>query len=82
MVVVDFFATWCGPCVMISPKLEIMSKEEKYKDSVVFVKVSMKDEGGDAMGLEREGEVKGMGREGMLYYRKIIILLIHSTNNK
>lgn len=39
LVVVDFYATWCGPCKMIAPKLEEMSLE--FKDSVVFLKVDV-----------------------------------------
>jgi thioredoxin 1 len=41
VVVVDFFATWCGPCMRIAPKLEEMSKSEQYKDKVVFLKVDV-----------------------------------------
>jgi thioredoxin 1 len=26
-VLVDFFATWCGPCTMLSPLVEKLSKE-------------------------------------------------------
>ena len=29
-VIVDFYATWCGPCKMIKPKFESM--ESEYKD--------------------------------------------------
>ncbi|KAJ3396221.1 Thioredoxin-2 [Lobulomyces angularis] len=38
VVVVDFTATWCGPCKMVAPKFEEMSK--KYPDAV-FVKVDV-----------------------------------------
>lgn len=38
LVFVDFFATWCGPCKMIAPKLEAMEKEFT---KVVFLKVDV-----------------------------------------
>ena len=39
-VIVDFFATWCGPCKMLSPVLEQLSEE--YSD-ITFVKVDVDD---------------------------------------
>ncbi|KAG6444133.1 hypothetical protein O3G_MSEX003230 [Manduca sexta] len=39
LVVIDFMATWCGPCKMIGPKLDEMAAE--MADSIVVVKVDV-----------------------------------------
>ena len=36
--VVDFYADWCGPCRMVSPIIEALSKE--YAGRAKFVKVN------------------------------------------
>lgn len=38
LVLVDFHATWCGPCKMIAPKLEEFANT--YADKLVIVKVN------------------------------------------
>lgn len=39
VVVVDFFATWCGPCKMLTPIFESLSKE--MSDKVDFAKIDI-----------------------------------------
>jgi thioredoxin 1 len=38
-VFVDFYATWCGPCKILSPTVEELSKQ--YKGKVTFFKVDV-----------------------------------------
>ncbi|KAF4692176.1 hypothetical protein FOZ63_033470 [Perkinsus olseni] len=45
LVVVDYFASWCGPCVTMGPKFEAMAGE--FDGKAVFIKVDV-DEAEDA----------------------------------
>ena len=42
-VVVDFWATWCGPCKMLAPVVK--SVAEKYEGKIKVGKVNVDDEG-------------------------------------
>ena len=37
-VIIDFWETWCGPCMRLLPEMEKLA--EKYKGKVVFYKVN------------------------------------------
>ena len=54
VLLVDFWATWCGPCRASFPKYEAMAK--KYSDDVVIIGISEDDE---ADGIKEFAEQTG-----------------------
>lgn len=44
--VIDFYATWCGPCKAISPLFDSLKRE--YEGEVEFVRVDVDEESGTA----------------------------------
>ncbi|XP_078446264.1 thioredoxin z [Wolffia australiana] len=52
--VVDFYATWCGPCIIMAQQLETLAVE--YENNVQFVKVDTDDE----YEFARDMQVRGL----------------------
>lgn len=51
VVLVDFYADWCGPCKMVAPVLEELSHEYEGQLSIVKVNVDQENELAAAYGV-------------------------------
>lgn len=48
LVLMDFYADWCGPCKMQGPIFEALAEDEEYRDKAEFRKVNVDKEGAQA----------------------------------
>lgn len=40
-VLVDFWASWCGPCMILKPILELIAEDEEFKDKFLLAKCNV-----------------------------------------
>ena len=64
LVVVDFFATWCGPCKMLSPTVEKMAE---LHPEVHFYKVDIDED------MDLATRFKVMSVPTLLYFRRGVV---------
>ena len=50
-VLVDFFATWCGPCKMLTPVIESVAEKLEGKVTVVKVEVDQSSDVAQRFGI-------------------------------
>lgn len=55
MCIVDFFATWCEPCKMLSPVVEAVSEMKEFGNTVNFYKVDI--DGLESLAMKYQVEV-------------------------
>lgn len=41
LVIVDFWATWCGPCKVIGPMFRKLANDPEYEKDVIFASVDV-----------------------------------------
>jgi len=41
LLIIDFYATWCGPCKVISPAFDRLAKQHEGSTSIIFAKVDV-----------------------------------------
>lgn len=75
-VIVDFWATWCGPCKMIAPVFEELARD--HSDKVTFAKVDIDK----APGLQRDLQIMSIPTLIVFSGGKQVVQLVGAQSKK
>jgi thioredoxin 1 len=62
--IIDFYADWCGPCKMVAPVLEELSKDYKGKVNVYKVDTEKEHELASVFGIRSIPSILFVPKEG------------------
>lgn len=62
--IIDFYADWCGPCKMVAPVLEDLSKEYEGKIIIYKVNTDMEQELSAVFGVQSIPTILFIGADG------------------
>lgn len=80
-VLIDFFASWCGPCKMLAPVIQEIKNEQVEETRVLKIDIDKNQE------LSHKLNVKGVPelmiyKKGKLLWREIGVQTNHSINSQ
>lgn len=83
IVLVDFYADWCGPCKFLEPVLDQLQQE--FRDKIKFIKVDVEKD--QTLALENNVQnlptmllfVDGTAKEKLSGYKKLADMRVYLT---